>query len=538
MSYKILFVDDEEVVRESIIKKVPWEELGFEVVGDAENGEQALLKLENLDVDILITDIKMPFMDGITLSQRVKTIRSSIEIVLFSGFNEFEYAKEAINIGVAEYILKPVDVDELSKILLKIKDKLDKKQEDKKDIEKLRGKYNESLPILTEHFLHRLVNGKIKEDQIQKGLESYDISIKNGTGWVVCSIMIKVPSNTKRADLVSLHSAKELIPLSIMGLIDEALKENYNYARYESSTGINVVIALEDIQNSDVVNVLNNLCKDCKKILDISISIGIGEKVTELANLYKSFEESKDALGYREIIGNGTAIYIRDVEPIKHEYVEFDEQLEGKLLSAIKFYGEKEIEEVVDEIMSKLILSNIHTSQRQIHLISILDSLLRTMQKYNIYSLKYNYFDHLHNLNTSTDIQLWLLEVCNHINQNIDKERNLNTQNVVSNAKQYILDNFQDPDLSVDMVCNHLFLSEAYFSTIFKKETGTSYVNYLTQLRMNKALELLNKTDNKMNTIATEIGYQSATYFSYVFKKHYGISPSKYKEGLSGNEGV
>ncbi len=532
MGYKILFVDDEEIVRESIIKKVPWEELGFEIVGDAENGEQALLKLENLDVDILITDIKMPFMDGITLSQRVKAMRSSIEIVLFSGFNEFEYAKEAINIGVTEYILKPVDVDELSQILLKIKNKLDVKQEDKKDIEKLRLKFNESLPILKEHYLHQLVNGKLKEDQIQKGLESYDISLKEGNSWVVASIMIKVPSKTKREDLVTLHSAKELIPISIIGLIDEAMKDSYNYASFESSTGINIVVAIEDVQSSGLINVLNNLCKDVKKILDIDISIGIGEQVSELISLSKSFEQSKDALGYREIIGKGTAIYIRDVEPIKNEYVEFDEQLEGKLLSAIKFNGEKEIEEVVDEIMSKLIMSNIHTSQRQIHLISILDSLLRTMQKYNIYSLKYNYFEHLHNLHTSSDIQLWLLEVCKHINQNIDKERNINTKNVVANAKQYILDNFQDPDLSVDMVCNHLYLSEAYFSTIFKKETGTSYVNYLTQLRMNKALELLNKTDNKMNIIAAEIGYQSATYFSYVFKKHYGISPSKYKEGL------
>lgn len=532
MSYKILFVDDEEIVRKSIINKVNWLELGFEIVGDAENGEQALLKLENLDVDILLTDIKMPFMDGITLSHKVKAIRNSIEIVLFSGFNEFEYAKEAINIGVSEYILKPVDIEELSEILKKLKLKLDKKLEDKKDVDKLRSKYNDSLPILREHYLHQLVNGKLNREDIQKGLESYDISIKDGVKWIVASIMIKVPKSTKRNDLASLHDAIELVPISILGLLDESLKKVYNYNAYESTIGINVVVAINNQQPIELVNILNNLCKDCKKILDLTISIGIGEAVENLYNLHKSFEQSKDALGYREIIGNGNAIYIRDVEPIKSEHLEFDEQLEGKLLSAIKFYGEKEIEEVIDEIIDTLILTNIHTSQRQVYIISILDSLLRLMQKYDVYSLKYNYFEHIYNLNTSQDIRIWLLEICKHINKNIDKERNANNQNLVSNAKQYIIENFQNPELSVDIVCNHLHLSEAYFSTMFKKETGTSYINYLTQLRMNKALELLNKTDNKMHIIAIEVGYQSANYFSYVFKKYYGVSPSKYKSDL------
>ncbi|MFV0520116.1 MAG: response regulator [Lachnospirales bacterium] len=530
MGYKILFVDDEDFVRKSIIKKVPWEELGFEVVDDAENGEQALIKLENLDVDILLTDIKMPFMDGITLANKVKSIRNSIEIVLFSGFNEFEYAKEAINIGVAEYILKPIDIEDLSKTLKKIKIKLDKKLEDKRNVELLRLKYNESLPILKEHYLHQLVNGKLNSEEILKGIETYNFSFGYGKKWVVSSIMIKIPKDTKRNDLISLHKAKELIPISVLGLIDDTLNDFCSYSAYESTIGINLISAIDDISITDYVNVLNNLCKDCKKNLDITITIGIGEGVLSLFGLYKSYEQSKDALGYREIIGNGNAIYIRDVEPLFNIELDFDEQLEGKLLSAIKFYGEKEIEEVVEEIINKLILSNIHTSQRQVYIISILNSLLRTMQKYNVYSLKYNFFEHIQNLNTSNDIKLWLLEICNHINKNIDTERNNNNQNLIKNAKQYINENFQNAELSVDMVCNYLHLSEAYFSTMFKKETGTSYINYLTQLRMTKALELLNKSDSKIHIIATECGYQSANYFSYAFKKYYGYSPSKYKE--------
>lgn len=530
MSYKVLFVDDEESVRESIIKKVKWEELGFVIVGDAENGEQALDKLENLDVDVILTDIKMPFMDGITLAKKVKAIRSSIEIVFFSGFNEFEYAKEAINIGVTQYILKPVDSVELSKILKELKEKMDRKLEEKSNIEKLRFKYNASLPILREHFLHQLVNGKLNEDEIKKGLDNYNLPINNGSNWIVASIQVNIPVETRRKDLVSLHNAVELVPIAVIELITEELMDFCEFCAYESTIGINIIGSLNQRLPISFVNRLNNLCKDSKRVLDLSLTIGVGGVVNKLSYIHKSFLQSKDALGYREIIGNGTAIYIMDVEPIESQYIEFDEELEGELLQAIKFSGQAEIERVVHKIMNKLILSNIHTSQRQVYLISILDTLLRTIQKYEIYSLKYDFFEHINNLSTSEDIQIWLIEICIHINKNIDIERNANNRNLITNAKQYILENFQNPELSVDMVCNYLHLSEAYFSTFFKKETGISYINFLTELRMNRALELLNRTDKKIHVIATETGYVGANYFSYVFKKYYGISPSKYRE--------
>lgn len=154
MPYKIMLVDDEEEVRTSIIRKMDWEALGFHVVGDAENGEDALEKIHILDPDVIITDIHMPYMDGLQLAETVKEKYPGKEVVIFSGYNDFEYAKQAMKCGVTEYILKPVNSEELGEILQRIREKRDKYLEQQRDIRILRENYRKNFPILKEKFLN------------------------------------------------------------------------------------------------------------------------------------------------------------------------------------------------------------------------------------------------------------------------------------------------------------------------------------------------------------------------------------------------
>ena len=156
--YRIILVDDEEEVRKSIIRKIDWTAVGFAVVGDAENGEDALEKIENLEPDVVLTDIRMPYMDGLTLAERIRQKYPSMKIVIFSGYDDFEYAKQAIKLNVTEYILKPVNVEELTAILKRIKTNLDEEIEQKRNVNLLRENYKRSLPILREQFLKDLIS--------------------------------------------------------------------------------------------------------------------------------------------------------------------------------------------------------------------------------------------------------------------------------------------------------------------------------------------------------------------------------------------
>ncbi len=164
--YKIMVVDDEEEVRQSIIRQIDWSRAGFEVIGDAENGKEALEKIDQIEPDVVLTDIRMPYMDGLSLAEAIRQRHPSIKIVIFSGFDEFEYAKKAIKLNVIEYILKPVNVEELTAILKRIKGSLDEEIEQKRNVSLLRESYVKNLPIIREHFLNDLLHGGMDPAEI------------------------------------------------------------------------------------------------------------------------------------------------------------------------------------------------------------------------------------------------------------------------------------------------------------------------------------------------------------------------------------
>lgn len=226
--YRIILVDDEEEVRQSIIRKINWTEAGFKVVGDAENGEDALEKVEALEPDLILTDIRMPYMDGLTLAERVRQKYPSIKIVIFSGYDDFEYAKQAIKLNVTEYILKPVNVEELTAILKRIKANLDEEIEQKRNVNLLRENYIKSLPILREQFLNELVSYPMPETEVEDKLREYAIPLSGAKKWVAAAIDIE-PEEIRDGVLLPLHKEKDLIPISVMQLVEEKLK---NYCRW------------------------------------------------------------------------------------------------------------------------------------------------------------------------------------------------------------------------------------------------------------------------------------------------------------------
>ena len=205
--YKILLVDDEEEVRKSIIKKINWEEEGFLVVGDAENGVEALEKIENLNPDLVFTDIRMPYMDGLELINEINERYPLIKSIIFSGFDDFDYAKEAIRMGVIEYVLKPVSAIELTEILRKVHKTMDEELNKKRDIERLKRGYQASLPILREQFLNGLIHGSLGKSEIEYALTEYEINLKNASKYIVAAVHID--------DMDSHIMAKELIPISV-----------------------------------------------------------------------------------------------------------------------------------------------------------------------------------------------------------------------------------------------------------------------------------------------------------------------------------
>lgn len=531
--YKIMLVDDEEEVRKSIVRKIDWLDAGFEVIGDAENGEDALEKIEQIEPDVVLTDIKMPYMDGLTMAEKIRQNYPSVKIVIFSGFDEFEYAKKAIRLNVIEYILKPVNVEELTAILKKIKKNLDEEIEQKRNVNLLRERYVKSLPMLREHFLNDLVHGGMDEDTISGKLKEYEIDIDHAEQWVVAAIHLE-PDATVETTL-SLHREQELIPISVYRMIEDKMEGQYRFAMFHSAFE-SIIIAAVDTENSQtsLVALLGDICKETKKILEVSVTIGVGENCSNLSEISTSFKSALNALGYRAITGSGGVIYIRDMEPVNHVKLQFDSRMESELVAAVKFGPKEKIETIVGELVGRMEAAKVHYRQYQAYVLAIINVLTQMSQQYDLrisdmFGAENDYFEILTKVEKAENIKRYLLDVAFKMNAALEEERSNTTKHVILEAKQYIRDNYRDPDLSVEKICHRLHMSPAYFSTMFKKETGQAYIAYLTEVRLNRAVELLMTTDDKTYIIAEKVGYPEQNYFSYVFKKKFGISPTKYR---------
>lgn len=530
--YRMILVDDEEEVRKGIIRKIDWERLGFEVVGDAENGEEALEKIEQLEPDVVMTDIRMPYMDGLTLTARIRQKYPSVKVLIFSGFDDFEYAQQAIKLNVTEYILKPVNVEELTEILNRVRENLDEEIEQRRNVDSLRESYNSSLPILRELFLNDMVRGTVNSRQIDEKLREYGIDILGARKWFAALIHVEQEDEAE-GRVLSEH--RELIPISVKKLVEDNLKDYCRFTIFNSAAGIAMIVAVDEGgTQTGFIDRLGDICKESKRILEVTITIGVGHGFTSFEETGKSYQSAEDALGYRAIVGTGNTIYINDVEPVNVGKLQMDGKDEAELVAAIKFGPRDHIRAVIQGLVTRMGDAKVHVRQYQLYMLSIVNCITQLMQQYDLnpgdmFKVREQYTDILSAIQRREEFADWILQVAYRMNESMDRERDNTTRKVILEAKQYIQNNYQNPDLSVEMLCRQLHMSPAYFSTLFKKETGQTYIAYLTEVRLDKAVELLNETDDKTYIIAQKVGYQEQNYFSYVFKKRFGVSPTKFR---------
>ena len=541
--YRIILVDDEEEVRKSIIRIIDWTAVGFAVVGDAENGEDALEKIENLEPDVVLTDIRMPYMDGLTLAERIRQKYPSMKIVIFSGYDDFEYAKQAIKLNVTEYILKPVNVEELTAILKRIKTNLDEEIEQKRNVNLLRENYKRSLPILREQFLKDLISRPMDGETVQTLLREYDIPLAGAKKWIAIAVELELEQElTQEEAPLPLHEEKNLIPISVMQILSENLKPSYRFSLLSFSGSADAKIAGiaaidENNSQTELINILGDICKEIRKTLKVPVTIGIGHSAQKLENISRSFQSALDALGYRSVVGTGSTIYINDVEPGIGGKLQFGSEEESALIQAIKFGPEEKIRETVRGIVDRMNEARVHARQQQAYILSVANCMIQLIQQYDLNMeeifaedpLGPDPFTVIQSMLNRENFSRWLYQTALKINNALSRERDYAARQVIEKAKQYIMDNYQDPGLSVEQICRYLHMSPAYFSTMFKKATGQTYIAYLTEVRLNKAVELLNMTDEKTYVIASQVGYQEQNYFSYVFKKRFGVSPTKFR---------
>lgn len=522
--YRVLLVDDEEDIRVGISRKMDWAALGFALVGEAENGQDALELAETLKPDVVLTDIKMPFMDGLELCRILSRRLPASKFVVFSGFDEFEYAKQAIRMNVFEYILKPINAAELSGVLRRLKERLDTERTERQNAEVLRSRYEESLPILRELFCAHLLEGRIPPEQAAERAARLELDL-SGDAWAAALVHIHTAANRR-----------ELAALSVRQLMEENLTlERCGCRVFLYGDDVAVLAAFHGGSAVyPLIEALNRVCALAESYLGLRLTVGVGAPCAELEGLPQSAEGAKSALDYRGLVGAGRVIYIGDLEPGAGASISFDESDERELAGAIKLGGEAEVRSAVEHLTDRVRRSGLAAGH--LFFLELLTCLLRLVRGAEldveeVFGAGFTGAVQATDFSSSDALGEWCLERCLRIQALIRRRRTDSAGQAVARARDFIREHYGESDLSVERLCDYLHLSPAYFSTLFKRETGMSFTSYVTVVRMEAAAEALRSSEEKTYLIARRCGYEDANYFSYVFKRHFGVSPTKYRAG-------
>ena len=524
--YTILLVDDEEEVIQAIIRKINWEELGFSVVGYADNGIKALEMIEESQPDVVMTDIKMPYMDGMELCSHIRREYPAMKIVLFTGFDEFEYAKEAVHLEVEEYILKPVNSVELINIFTKLKIKLDQEISERRSMEKLEHYYTESLPLLQANFCSTLIEGRIHEDELQKYLSDYQISLP---GPLYCCLVIHMSSSQIPENMNSLFLAA-----SVQKQAEDRLGKRWK-AKCFPYLGNSVLFAQINNENeiAELTDDCDRFCKYVNRMMGTVVTVGIGQVCSQILDLAQSYNAAREAVSYRAVYGASRAINIKEIAPKDSGEPCFTNDMELlNLFKKIRLNSEEEIVEAVDQYIESISFP-LKSLQHHVVIMELVTALFRFSVNNDIAAEGVGgdigiLYGKLLELEPDA-LRKWLTDISLCFSENLVTARSRSTQSFVSKAKEHVRSQYADVQLSLAQICERLGVSNSYFSTVFKKETGKSFVSYVTDYRMEQAARLLIETNEKSYVIAQKVGYTDPNYFSYVFKRKFGVSPSKYR---------
>ena len=541
---KIFLAEDEVVVRETIKRMIPWEELGFELVGEAADGEMALPLLIRQQPDLLITDIKMPFMDGLTLARLAKKEIPGLKVVILSGYDDFNYAKQAIGIGVEDYLLKPITKNALIERLSEIRSRYEHEKTQKEYYEKFQREMQAYEKNSSRDFFEALVGGSMDMMEVYKRAEKLGLDIVAEAYNVLIFTMNCDEDFSGQRDEYSSWEAESLELL-------ENFFAGHSSAMLFRSNIFSYGVLLKGQRETIEEN--TRACVDeIRKILSRQDGrrewfLAVGQSVERLSQIQKSYHTASRAFSQR---------YLYDENILYYDEMETMEHPGGQAETEDNAYLQKvDVNALNPAILQKFLSNGLQEETENFvkdYFYAIgqepMDSLV--FRNYVILNVRFSVISFIKGLGCDTnemesaDTEEVLAESGKNmesaiayakkmISQAIEiRDQNSGNKNrsILKTAVDFIDSHYMDEEISLNTVANVANVSSNHFSALFSQNMGQTFIEYLTTLRMNKAKELLRCTGMRSSEIAGEIGYKDAHYFSYLFKKTQGMTPSDYRK--------
>jgi two-component system response regulator YesN len=519
VAYRVFLVEDEIVAREGIRDKVNWGAAGFEFVGEAPDGEVALPLIENLQPDLLITDIKMPFMDGLQLSKIVRERMPWVKIVILSGHDEFNYAQSAVKLGVSEYLLKPITAVEIHHVLQRIATLLDGEQAEREKLKQLQSQLHDNVTWQRERLLFQLVVGGVSSCEAIEQCQQLGLNII-APYYLVVLLKVKVDTAVSHLEYRDYQHIRTLVA-------DLTYAHPGTFLTQKSAEELLLILTGENPEQlrQDGAFLAQLMAQDVAEVLPCTVVAGLGSPQQRLTEISQSFAEALAQVGGTNgrvptehapieklkldqtavehflkcgLMGEWDAFYAAHLRPLSQAAVQSDlvkhYLFVDVVVTAVQFITDLggEAAAIIPEAqeMEKLLVG-------------------------------------LHGEDQMREV------LCRIFAQAISfrtSQANPERTRIVHQVKAFLDTHYANPDLLLNEVAARVNLSPSHFSVIFSQEMGESFKDYLTRIRMERAKELLRTTNLKCAEIAYQSGYNDPHYFSHVFHKRIGLPPQQFRQ--------
>jgi two-component system response regulator YesN len=531
--YSLLVVDDEKIIRTGIINEIKTSFSLIDDIWEAEDGDQALEIVAKERPDIIITDINMPKLNGLDFIKSAKDINEYSRIIIISGYDEFEYAQKALKLGVEEYILKPIDKQQLKEIIIKSIEVIEKQNRFFYDIERLKFIVQESLPAARERFFNNLVSGVLQREDVTGKVDYLNIDI---SGSSYCAGILKFSIEGGEVN------KEDLLLGTLNGIKAEVFGEDITaYFFFVNIDEIGMIFAAKHAEISKTFLAINTglgrMIYLLKKQFIINLKVALGGCYDEMDKIAKSYKEAGQAIDYSLLNNSQNIINYADIGDKETFNFKRPTEIESSIILNTKGCNASKVNICIDELFKY------YESQKNISASAIKKQVFEL-----IINLSKEVENMVENINGNTEnIEIKTYEKilkADRLEQLLDSVKATAADCIDKINKTYhnknisiikkviglVASGYNDSEFSLEDVAGKLYISPNYLRQLFKQQTGKSFVEYLTILRMEKAASFLEDKLLKVQEVAEKVGFNDYRYFAACFKKHFKMTPSEYRE--------
>ncbi|HAK46203.1 MAG TPA: hypothetical protein DCO79_09845 [Spirochaeta sp.] len=534
--YRFLLVDDEEIITRGISENIDWISEGFEFLPPCSDGLEAIESIKANNPDVVLTDICMPEADGLEVARFIFENHPDTLTLILSGYDEFEYAQQAMSLQVMDFLLKPISSRTLKKHLAKIRAALEKRDEGWADREHLLSLVEKSRRAVSDRYLSRLIGGSAVLPERELLCDDLDFLGKVEYFSVICLEMDK-PDENNKTDLLS----PDLLFLTMEEACAEALSEQEDHTSITTADNRIVVIIGrhgQKLLSRETASTASRIIDTIQKTNRITASAGVGKVVTQVSEIYTSYRQAVTALQHRLIAGNNGIFIFSSGEFKNLELRLAFTKCCDDIRREIRIGKKEDILKTSGEFISLLRSENLNPKQARREILKFISVIIEVTEEIGISESKMDgmsfseFLYDLMDVTSLTDLERQLQKFFDSTEKTLEEKRESFPRKKLNDIKRYIDENYMDPSISAENISENFYISTGYLTKLFRQNLDQSFIEYVTGKKMERARELLKISELKNYEIAEQLGYKDPHYFSSSFKRYFGQTPSEYKSSL------